>query len=339
MTPLIPATPDFTNVPVTPMDALLTMDEVLGEILAFTTTSTTTMGAAWSPSDSVWVASRDLQAFTTSTTSTTPGANDQEEHEEEIPDYLEVEVEETKDMELQDGEAVPGGELDDGYGVGSMALELTEREELLARHIATLVVAEMYHLLRSTGVVAGPAVPGGHVDVRVTMFVLLRHGDLQAVPSGVSGAAPVDTGASAMVEVTSEETNAGFELPGEALAVIVRGDSVRFLDSNKIQELPDSFGQLSALEELHLSDNALANFPDSFFELSQLQELRVACNDLKTVPDKFGQLSNLKELDLSANPLEELPDSLGQLEQLEELHLHMTKLTVLPESIQQLRYT
>ena len=52
-------------------------------------------------------------------------------------------------------------------------------------------------------------------------------GDLQAVPSGVSGAAPVDTGASAMVEVTSEETNAGFELPGEALAVIVRGDSVR----------------------------------------------------------------------------------------------------------------
>ena len=181
MTPLIPATPDFTNVPVTPMDALLTMDEVLGEILAFTTTSTTTMGAAWSPSDSVWVASRDLQAFTTSTTSTTPGANDQEEHEEEIPDYLEVEVEETKDMELQDGEAVPGGELDDGYGVGSMALELTEREELLARHIATLVVAEMYHLLRSTGVVAGPAVPGGHVDVRVTMFVLLRHGAFAGV--------------------------------------------------------------------------------------------------------------------------------------------------------------
>ena len=77
-------------------------------------------------------------------------------------------MDEADEMELQEqGDALPAEEEPDtGHGVGDIPLELSDREQLLAQHVAALVVAEMYHLLRSTGVVAGPSVQQGHVDVR-----------------------------------------------------------------------------------------------------------------------------------------------------------------------------
>ena len=165
-----------------PMTPVGSVEDILGEILAFTSTTSTTMFTAGVstatmlmqllPSSGVGVNVAGMTSATlSSTTSTTPGATDEIEPEEEIPDYVDVPVDEVDGMEQEEDEFVlpeeeQDEEGDEGYGVGHVPFELTQREQLLARHIAALVVAEMYHLLRSTGVVAGTSLPQGWSDVR-----------------------------------------------------------------------------------------------------------------------------------------------------------------------------
>ena len=128
------------------MDELVTVDEVLEEILAFSTISSTTFAYMWSMSFSTWGRPQVPLATMTSTTSTTPEPMDHEDQEEEIPEYLEVPVDEADEMELQEegGDALPAEEEPDtGHGVGDIPLEPSDREQPLAQHVAALVVAEI----------------------------------------------------------------------------------------------------------------------------------------------------------------------------------------------------
>ncbi|OLQ10053.1 Armadillo repeat-containing protein 2 [Symbiodinium microadriaticum] len=103
------------------------------------------------------------------------------------PDEVEVELDEVEEDEetgdvgarasenARDGaddrdDTVPDTDRDTGAGLRPILEdipELTEREHVLAVHVSRLVVAELYHLLRSTGVVPGPG-STFRVDARIT---------------------------------------------------------------------------------------------------------------------------------------------------------------------------
>ncbi len=108
------------------------------------------------------------------------------------------------------------------------------------------------------------------------------------------------------------------------------------LRGTKITELPDSIGQLSALEALYLSDTKITELPDSIGQLGALKRLEISLAKITKLPDSIGQLSALKTLYLSCTNITELPDSIGQLGALKTLYLIGMSITELPDSIGQL---
>eukprot|EP00930_Biecheleria_cincta_P089191 TRINITY_DN78460_c0_g1_i1.p1 TRINITY_DN78460_c0_g1~~TRINITY_DN78460_c0_g1_i1.p1 ORF type:complete len:247 (-),score=19.93 TRINITY_DN78460_c0_g1_i1:320-994(-) len=104
------------------------------------------------------------------------------------------------------------------------------------------------------------------------------------------------------------------------------------LQGNRMTQLPDSFGQLAALETVDSSRNELAHLPSNFGRLISLQTLELRYNKLTRLPDSFGHLAALRTLDLESNELTDLPETFGQLTALEVLDLFKNKLTSLPGS-------
>lgn len=134
------------------------------------------------------------------------------------------------------------------------------------------------------------------------------------------------------------------------------------ISSTKIEALPDSFSELSALEEFNLEhayyvqdlgenfgnlknlkslkigqwdySSNLPNLPDSFGSLEQLESLKlINLNSLETLPGSFVNLRSLKYLQIVAG-LKELPSDFGSLKSLEQIELDQTKtLRELPPSM------
>ena len=73
--------------------------------------------------------------------------------------------------------------------------------------------------------------------------------------------------------------------------------------------------------------------PESIGQLSALQTLDLDGNQLSVLPESIGQLSSLESLDLNNHQLIELPESIGQLSALEYVDVHGNQLSALPESI------
>jgi len=103
--------------------------------------------------------------------------------------------------------------------------------------------------------------------------------------------------------------------------------------NQKLSQLPDNFGQLSALAWLFIEKHDLEALPDSFSSLSSLIKLYISNNWLISLPDDFGNLTNLTTLDLGYNQLESIPASIGGLINIEYLFLFNNQLTSLPETI------
>jgi GTPase SAR1 family protein len=113
-------------------------------------------------------------------------------------------------------------------------------------------------------------------------------------------------------------------------------DLSKELDNEKLDELPESIGQLTQLQSLNLSNNQLKTLPESIGQLTQLQSLNLSNNQLKTLPESIGQLTQLQSINLFNNQLTALPEWLGRLMQLQSLNLSGNKLTVLPKWLGQL---
>ncbi|MFX1518112.1 MAG: leucine-rich repeat domain-containing protein, partial [Promethearchaeota archaeon] len=92
-----------------------------------------------------------------------------------------------------------------------------------------------------------------------------------------------------------------FERVSSQFGQIPLGELYRLLDpdSNHLMSIPNTVGNLSNLETLHLQGNWLA-----------------------TLPDTIGNLTNLVELNLLGNPLETLPISIRNLPNLEFLRIY-----------------
>jgi len=74
----------------------------------------------------------------------------------------------------------------------------------------------------------------------------------------------------------------------------------------KLVALPDSLGNLTALDTLILSKNALRGLPETIGNLLALRVLEVDHNKLETVPASLGKLPKLETLNLANNSLSTL---------------------------------
>ena len=97
--------------------------------------------------------------------------------------------------------------------------------------------------------------------------------------------------------------------------------------------LPESCGDLKALEYLDLSYNLLASLPDSIGALSELKVLEARGNMLRTLPESIAGLASLERLELASNDLSALPESIGDLAALATLVLDMNELASFPDSV------
>jgi Leucine-rich repeat (LRR) protein len=83
------------------------------------------------------------------------------------------------------------------------------------------------------------------------------------------------------------------------------------LINNRIEELPEDFGNLTSLQYLELSRNELKLLPVSLCNCKELLELLLDDNHLIRLPENLGFLPKLTKLNLSHNRLKSVPFSLG----------------------------
>ncbi|CAI7786473.1 unnamed protein product [Closterium sp. NIES-53] len=114
--------------------------------------------------------------------------------------------------------------------------------------------------------------------------------------------------------------------------------SLEFLEIRKsvlVQALPANFGQLHALETLHLED--IYKTPDLTESLGQLQRLKrltmINCLSIASLPRCLIRLPALTDLDLFLPDLSELPAEIGHFSALRTLVLTAKNVTSLPDSI------
>lgn len=107
-----------------------------------------------------------------------------------------------------------------------------------------------------------------------------------------------------------------------------------------LESLPESFCNLSALEELDLSESAGIEFlPKSFgTNLASLRVLNLTnCASLMELPESVGQLTSLEDLVLRGAYGVSLPPTLGNLsDDLQNLYLTGIGLETLPEWVGEL---
>lgn len=107
-------------------------------------------------------------------------------------------------------------------------------------------------------------------------------------------------------------------------------------DCYELRRLPDSFGRMSSLQRLDLLNFvSLQRLPDSFGNMSSLRELNLNdCSNLTCLPFNFGNLRSLKALNLNdCSSLTCLPVNFGNLHSLLHLHLGQCRsLTCFPDS-------
>ncbi len=104
-----------------------------------------------------------------------------------------------------------------------------------------------------------------------------------------------------------------------------------------MEELPESFGNLTLLEELDCNNNQLEQLPVNFGNLQFLINLNLYFNKISNISSSFQELKSLEILSLSYNQLPSLPDSITYLEQLQFLGLTSNRLTRLPMKLWHLK--
>ena len=108
------------------------------------------------------------------------------------------------------------------------------------------------------------------------------------------------------------------------------------LENNRLECLPDNFGELHSLIKLDVSTNCLRQLPASMGRLKRIQRVDAANNLLTRVPPSMGHLKSLKEFNLKYNSLDDrykakTEEGLSRWGQIK----HLAKHTVLPACVKQ----
>ena len=75
------------------------------------------------------------------------------------------------------------------------------------------------------------------------------------------------------------------------------------LSHNKLEQLPETFGDLINLTHLFVNNNYLSSLPTTFKQLKKLQELDLSNNKLKRLSKNIAALKILERLYVEGNPL------------------------------------
>lgn len=130
-------------------------------------------------------------------------------------------------------------------------------------------------------------------------------------------------------------------LPTNLFTKLTKLKNLFMTESNLIGEIPESIGNLAALEILDFSDNKLSGkIPDGLFLLKNLTVVYLYANKLSgSIPQSIEALT-MVELDLSVNNLNgTIPEDIGKLVKLSGLSLFMNKLSgEIPVSIARLPF-
>ncbi len=108
------------------------------------------------------------------------------------------------------------------------------------------------------------------------------------------------------------------------------------LSSSMLTNIVDEIVNLTNLRRFYLYDNSIATLPDSIGDLSALEELDASHNRLVSIPITIGKLENLLELILSTNSLTSIPEEIGHIRKLEMLCIADNELADIPVSIGEL---
>lgn len=108
--------------------------------------------------------------------------------------------------------------------------------------------------------------------------------------------------------------------------------------THRLEEIPETLGNLKGVKELRLSNQKLKRFPMAICRLKSLEILDLENNDLETIPEEVTELKKLRVIILKRNyGLESIPD-LGRCPLLEKLDLNYTRINSLGEEFFKLNY-
>lgn len=116
---------------------------------------------------------------------------------------------------------------------------------------------------------------------------------------------------------------------------LVELDAFRAISFNGNPEVPAAIGRLKQLRSLGLGGNDFDSLPDSIGDLTALESLTLDyCQSLDTLPKAIKKLSKLRALEASYTAaLEALPDEIGSLGALEVLTLTNGGLKKVPAAL------
>ncbi len=109
------------------------------------------------------------------------------------------------------------------------------------------------------------------------------------------------------------------------------------LYNNRLEEIPDSIGNLKQLRTLNLGSNNLTYIPTSIIKMKKLKSLVLSKNNLREIPECVRSLVNLENLYGFQSSISEIPNWIGELSALKKIYLYDTYITQLSESISRLK--
>lgn len=110
---------------------------------------------------------------------------------------------------------------------------------------------------------------------------------------------------------------------GEGISGLQKLEVLQANDCLSLSQLPTGMGSMTSLQQLKLTNNRLQALPEGFGQMLALTDLDLHdCWYLESLPPEFGQLQGLVRLDLSdCRALEALPHEFGALTNLMSLKL------------------
>ncbi|CAN0353599.1 unnamed protein product [Pylaiella littoralis] len=197
----------------------------------------------------------------------------------------------------------------------------------LPPELGQLEAIEVLHL---SGNSLSGTIPPELGELRALKVLLLRG---RGLFGGLSGAIPKELGnLTALEQLDLSRNSFDGTIPPElgelrALKVLLlRG---RNYSGGLSGAIPKNLGNLTALEQLDLSENRIDGaIPKELGNLAALKKLKLPRNSIAgAIPKELGHLTALEQLDLSENSIDgAIPKALGKLSALQQLRLNDNKL-------------